>query len=178
MNKNEAKELKSLKEMTQEEIKEECEICQCKLLKVVTKAKTNRPSTTYFTATVVLDPGIAEAKIRLEQAEFINIIKSTVLKDVAPNERNARLESAITANKEITVMVAVRFSKGEKLNPDTKETRPFYLAEVMFNKNVRKSVFLSDLDADNIGDDIEFILRKGSLNIDEEANIVPSFFEM
>lgn len=163
LEKNEV-ELKRIKDLSPDEIKKELKSVVIKLLKVKTKARNNQPSRTYYQATVIILPGICEKAISLKQDEFIHVLKKNSKENELQNE-----------NREISIIGAARFSKGQRVD-DMKEVHDYWLVELLLDNLVRKSIFLTDLDADNIGDDIEFITRKGVLTQDlEVAEIMPTF---
>ena len=165
-NTNEERELKPFKDCSNEELKSDCIIVPAKLLKLVTKAKNNKPSRTYYQISINFVPGICDKDITLTQEEFIHVVRSYKFK----------LEQ-VEALRPLAINVLVRPSCGKSLNSKG-ELRDYHLLEIFIDRMVRKSVFLSDIDVDNVDDSIKFIKRKGNINFDENAEQMPTFLDL
>lgn len=166
LNNEQARELKAIKDCTREDIEKDCVKVLSNLRKVTTKAKQKQASRTYYTITFFLVPGVCEKTINLELAEFVNITRSL-------NLRPEQAESKLGCN----FNTWCRLSKGNTLDVQSNELRNYWLAEFIINKMVRKSVFLKELDIDNIGNELKFIERIGSIDNVEGSVEMPIFLD-
>ena len=166
--KQEKRVLKSIKDCSPQDIEKDCIKVTSNMKKIVTKAKGNQASRTYYTITFYLVPGICEKTINLELAEFVNIVRSL----------NLRIEQAENKNG-LSFYSWCRLSQGETLDVQTGESKKYWLAEFIVNRMVRKSVFLKELDVDNmIGEKgINFIHRSGSIENVEGSVEMPIFLD-
>lgn len=163
---DEGRVLKSIKECSIDDIQKDCSKVQAVMRKVVTQARGNQPSRTYYSITFLLVPGVCEKTVTLELGEFYNITKSLGLSMTQAEHKNG-----------VKFNTWCRLSEGKTLDNNTMEYRQYWLAEFIVNKMVRKSVFLKELDVDNLSyeQDIKFIKRAGSIDSIESSVEMPIF---